>query len=355
MSALRRRLLQAEATWWMSRILLSNLSIWTMLMGWVAAGPRLDSAHVARLLALYAAFALAGGALFVVNDLMDVEGDKVTAPYLPLPSGLLSRNEARASVAVYFASALIFLYLACARFGLFVTCLAIIVVAAMGSMGYSRYKKEGIVASVLVAVPQTIIPAVIGWLVAGGGSAWRLVAVLSYAVFAGVSNNVLAALRDVDLDASVGNRTLPVRIGAPAAFRLIANLAFAALAVVVVLAATINSGAWAWPFAVIAGVVLWQGYRLAAARFAQPHRGRRQRMDDLRLFKTGEYVRHAAMVAVFNPVVAIVAFAYLLGGFMIGYRVYHRRLTSGAIRDAMDRLPAASGAGVNDQFSAPTG
>ena len=45
------------------------------------------------------------------------------------------------------------------------------------------------------------------------------------------------------------------------------------------------------------------------------------------------------MVAVFNPVVAIVAFAYLLSDFVIGYRVYHRRLTGGAIRDAMDRLP----------------
>ena len=341
MSVLRRGLLRVEAAWWMSRILLSNLSIWTMLMGWMAVGPRLDSAHVARLLALYAVFALAGGALFIVNDLMDVEGDKVTAPYLPLPSGLLSRKVAWVSVAVYFAGALIFLYLACARFGLFVTCLAVLVVAVMGSMGYSKYKKEGIVASVLAAVPQAIIPAVIGWLVAGGGPAWRLVAVLSYGVFAGVSNNILAALRDVDLDASIGNRTLPVRIGAPAAFRQAANLAFAALAVVVVLAATVRGGAWAWLFTVIAGVVLWQGYRLAAARFAQLQRGRRQRMGDLRLFKTGEYVRHAAMVAVFNPVVAIVAFAYLLSGFVIGYRLYHRRLTGGAIRDAMDRLLVA--------------
>jgi 4-hydroxybenzoate polyprenyltransferase len=331
-------MLRVEAAWWMSRILLSNLPAWSMLAGWMATGPRLDGSHVTQLLALYVAIALAGGAAFVINDLMDVEGDKVTAPYLPLPSGLLSRKVAWTLVAVYLAGALIFLYLACDGVGSFLICLLVIVVSAMGAMGYCRYKKDGIVASVIVTVPQTIAPAVIGWVAAGGGPAWRLVAVLGYAVLAGVSNNIIAALRDVDLDATVGNRTLPVRIGAPAAYRRAAQLAFAALAVVIVLAATIHGGVWAWPFVAVAGGVLWWAYRRGAARFAQPERGRRQRMADLRLFKTGEYVRHAAIVAVFNPVVAIVALVYLLGGFMIGYWVYHHRLTDGTIHGAMERL-----------------
>lgn len=341
MSVLRRGMLRIEAAWWMPRILLSNLHIWMMLMGWMATGPRLSGSHVAELLALYVSIALAGGALFIINDLMDVEGDKVTAPYLPLPSGLLSRNAAWASLGVYLTGALVFLYLACDGVGSFITCLLVIVVSIVGAMGYSRYKKDGIVASIVVSVPQTILPAVVGWIVAGGGPAWRLVAVLAYSLLAGVSNNIIAALRDVDLDASVGNKTLPVRIGATAAFRQAARLAFAALGTVIVLAATIRAGFWAWPFVAIAGGVLWTAYRFGAPRFAQPQRGRRQRLADLRLFKTGEYVRHAAMVAVFNPVVAIVALVYLLGGFMIGYRVYHRRLTDGAIRRALERLTEA--------------
>jgi len=50
-----------------------------------------------------------------------------------------------------------------------------------------------------------------------------------------------------------------------------------------------------------------------------------------------------------------VALAYLLGGFMIGYRVYHRRLTSGAIRDAIEQLTMPEVAPVSDMDMSSSG
>ena len=92
LTGVRHGLLRVEAGWWMSRTFLSNLATWAAVIGWVVADPDLGS--WGRMLALVVAIIALNGAMFIVNDILDADGDKVTAPYLPLPSGLLSLRQA---------------------------------------------------------------------------------------------------------------------------------------------------------------------------------------------------------------------------------------------------------------------
>jgi 4-hydroxybenzoate polyprenyltransferase len=334
-SAPRRALVKAESAWWMSRVLLSNLGGWTATMGWVAANP--DAHSLPRLVALYIAITLAGGAVFVVNDILDAEGDAVTAPYLPIPAGLVTVREARALLGAFLVGASLALYLAGGGLARFAVAAGLIIGGFVLVLLYSKVKSEGLLASVVVTIPQTVVPAAVGWVVADGGARWRLIALLVYCVLAGVSNNVLAALRDVDRDGAVGNRTLPVRKGAPAAFRFAALLGVLALIPVALLAVDGERGQWAWPFVGAAVAVIAFCYRPLLRKFAEPERGRTQRLKDLQVYKFAEYLRHTAAVAAFNPVIAVVVGVLFYTGLHGGYVLYRRRLVSGALRRSWDR------------------
>jgi 4-hydroxybenzoate polyprenyltransferase len=334
MSAVRRLLLQAEAAWWMTRIYLSNINIWPVFMGWAAAqayGHRTGAGPLV-LLALYVAFA--GGALFIVNDILDADGDQVTAPYLPLPSGLLTMRQSWAWAGAYLAAGIAALYLAAGAPGRFALSLGITVAGVLAAMAYSKVKEDGFIASIIVTIPQTL-PAVIAWLLAGSGPLWALGVVVAYCVLACISNNILAALRDVDLDGEVDNRTLPVRIGGAPAFRLAARIAFTALGPIAVLCVAAPHGWWAAPVGLVAAAILGGACRRTLTTFEETGRGRVQRMKDLKTFKLGEYVRHAAVVAAFDPTLALVAGVLMYASLYFGHRVYTRRLINGDIRRAL--------------------
>lgn len=332
---LRRAALHTEALWWMTRIHLSNINIWPAVFGGIVATHPLRTTTMIELV-LYAASA--GGALFIVNDILDAKGDQVTAPYLPLPSGLVSIRQAWAGAAGFFLVGVIALVLACgsaARFGE----AAGLTLATVGlSMAYSKVKDEGVVASLVISIPQTV-PAVIGWRLAGGGRAWALVLVMASHVIACVCNNILAALRDVDLDPVVGNRTLPVRIGAAAAFRLAAATAYVAVAPILVLGLLVPGGWHGLAMAGAALVVLAASRRRTLAAFTQPGRGRVQRMADMRTFKLGVYLLHVAVAACFSLPAAVVAGALLYLMLRCGGWIYSRRLIGGGLRRSLGRVP----------------
>jgi 4-hydroxybenzoate polyprenyltransferase len=328
MRTVRLLALKVEAAWWMTRIYLSNMNIWPVFMGWVVADPHPGTWSLTWL-ALYVA--TAGGALFIVNDILDADGDQITAPYLPLPSGLLTVGEAWAWAAAYFSAALLALFIACGgivRAGL---ALGLTVAAVVFSMAYSKVKDDGVVASFVITVPQAI-PAVVGWYLAGHEHGWWLVGVLAYLLLACVSNNILAALRDVDLDPVVGNMTLPVRIGAVPAFRLAARVASLAFVPILLLAAVVPGGWWGLVVAVPAAALIARSYRRTLVAFGEPDRGRLRRMADMRQIKLGEYVRHTALAAVFSVQVALAAGVAMQAMLYIGALVYARRVIRGGLR-----------------------
>ncbi|MGH3937704.1 MAG: UbiA family prenyltransferase [Pseudonocardiaceae bacterium] len=334
----RRGLLKCEAVWWMSRTLLTNLATWTMVMGWVVADPELD--HGLRLAALYVAIVGMNGALFMINDILDAEGDAVTAPYLPLPSGLLTLRQTWIAVGVTAVAAIGSLALASGSTARFGVNLGLVLSGIVLSMVYSKVKDHGLLGSITVAVPQSL-PAVIAWVAAGGGAVGSLLLVLAYCLLASVSNNILAGLRDIDRDPEAGNRTLAVRIGAPAAFRVAAILGFTGMVPVVMLAMTVDSGWWAAPYLVVAAGIHALCYPRLIRCFAKPERGRTQRLADLRLFKLGEYVRHSAVVAAFNPIAGLVTGVFLYTCLRGGYTMYNRRLVNGRISRSLTGLAAS--------------
>ncbi|MGW2279225.1 UbiA family prenyltransferase [Streptomyces sp. NPDC001770] len=326
----------------MTRIYLSNINVWPVVMGWYAADPSGRPA-LWHLIALCGYVAFAGGALFIVNDILDADGDATTAPYLPLPAKLLTTRQSWSWAGVYLVAGLLCLALASGSALRLATGLGITVAGVVASMAYSKVKEDGIIASLMMTVPQTL-PGVIAWLLAGRGPVWQLLLVIAYCMCACVSNNILAALRDVDLDGEVGNLTLAVRMGGPAAFRLASGIAFAGLVPVVALAVLVEDGWWALPFAAVAAALMASCRRRTLRHFETPGRGRVQRMKDMKQFKFGEYVRHAAVAAAFAPVAATVAGVVMYASLYFGHRLYTRRLIQGGIRSALDRL-AASGAG----------
>ena len=333
-TAVRGALLRAETAWWMTRIYLSNINIWPVLMGWAAARSSGGGGGLVPLVLLCLFVALAGGALFIVNDILDADGDRTTAPYLPLPAGLLTVRQSWAWAGAYLMGALVALYLAAGTAGRFAVALGVTVAGVLAAMVYSKVKDDGLIASVMVTVPQTL-PAVIAWWLAGATAGWALAVVLAYCVLACISNNIMAALRDVDLDGEVDNRTLPVRVGGAAAFRLAARIALLALVPVAVAGVAAPQGWAAVPFGLAAAGVLAGTYRRTLATFEEPGRGRVRRMKDLRGFKFGEYLRHAALVAAFDPVLALVAGVLMYASLFFGHKVYTRRLIDGGIRRSL--------------------
>ncbi|MCU1644936.1 MAG: hypothetical protein JWN03_5211 [Nocardia sp.] len=321
----------------MTRIHLSNINIWPAFMGWAAAeatGPGGNAPRDIVLLALFCA--LSGGSLFIVNDILDEEGDHVTAPYLPLPAGIITRKASWAWAAVYLIAAFVVLGFAAHTVPRFMLALGIMLGAVVASVAYSKVKDDGIVASVMVTIPQTV-PAVIAWIFASGGAWWALASIICYCVLACISNNILAALRDVDLDASVGNMTVAIRLGAPAAYRLAAMLGFASAIPVVV--SGIVHGTWWWlPFEVFGLGVMAANYGSTYRAMCEPDRGRLTRMADMKRFKSGEFWRHAGMVAVFSPVTALIAGAVMFTLLRGGGRVYVKRVVGGGIRRQQQAL-----------------
>jgi 4-hydroxybenzoate polyprenyltransferase len=331
LTGVRHGLLRVEAAWWMSRTFLSNLATWAAVIGWAVADPHLGS--WGRMLALVVGIIALNGAMFIVNDILDADGDVVTAPYLPLPSGLLSLRQAWVAMGAGLLIAVVCVAEAGRTSGRLAVAAGLLVLGVILSAAYSKVKDFGIWGSLTVALPQSV-PAAAAWVLAGGGPTDQALLVLAYLLLASVSNNILAALRDVEKDPEAGYRTLAVRIGAPGAFRAAAFTGFAALVPVAVLA-VIRPGWWGLAFAGAGAVIHLFCYPRLLANFADPERGRTQRLADQRLWKLGEYVKHSSVIAAFNPIAGLVAGVVLYACLRGGYRVYNARLVRGGIRRSL--------------------
>src|SRR6266705_2789662 len=85
---------QLEGAFWMMRpqSLFSQVPIalaaWSIGRGGLVAT---EIRHVLFLIVFLMAFQ---AAMFVVNDLYDADSDKVSAPYMPIPSGVVTRSAA---------------------------------------------------------------------------------------------------------------------------------------------------------------------------------------------------------------------------------------------------------------------
>ncbi len=158
-----------------------------------------------------------------LNQISDIENDRVNCPHRPLPSGRLSLRNARTFAAITFAVAF-FLAWFIAPDGhrhLF----WLVIGAAVGTAIYSappaRTKRLGIFANVTISLPRGLLLRLAGWSLVASvwyAEAWFLGFV--FMVFT-IGAATTKDFSDVAGDRAAGCLTLPVRYGARSAARII--------------------------------------------------------------------------------------------------------------------------------------
>jgi 4-hydroxybenzoate polyprenyltransferase len=164
-----------------------------------------------KLLAAVASALLLTGASNGVNQIADVETDRVNRPERPLPSGAMSPGEAIRLVAALFVAALA---LAALVDGAYLACVALTIPTTSAySLPPLRTKRIPFLANATIALPRGLLLVVAGWAVGGGAArteAWVLGALMWAYVFGASTTKDFA---DTAGDRKTGCVTLPILWG----------------------------------------------------------------------------------------------------------------------------------------------
>ncbi len=223
----------------------------TALIGYLVATGTLTPPTL--LLAVAVALITAAGN--VINDVYDVEIDRINRPDRPIPSGSISLSGAKAYAVTLFIGGLAAAALTTAL------CLAIALANSVILIAYAvRLKRTPGVGNVAVAY-LTASVFLFGGAFAGIEGLVQNLALAAITFLATIAREVLKDAEDVDGDAAGGARTLPMIIGV----RGTGVLAFAC-ACGAVAASLVPSGDWWGPFylaaiAVVDAVILFGAAR----------------------------------------------------------------------------------------------
>lgn len=144
-----------------------------------------------------------------VNDVYDLEVDRINRPDRPIPSGRVSAEEASRLSYVVLALGLV-----CSLLSLIPLAVAIAAAYAFLSWLYnSRAKKTGLAGNLIVA-SSLAIPFIYGGAVSGGSIGGSLLLMMALtAFFSGVGREVVKAMADVDGDAKRNVNSIARRRG----------------------------------------------------------------------------------------------------------------------------------------------
>lgn len=176
--------------------------VWTLdLVGYTLIG------------ALMAAILNAGNN--ALNQIYDLEIDRVNKPQRPLPSGRLSMHEAWVFTCITYALALLLAWFVAP--GGRHECFWIVVVATVATFIYScpplRTKQRGIWANVTIAIPRGVLLKVAGWScvkTVAGVEPWFIGSIFGLFLLGASTTKDFA---DMEGDARGGCRTLPIVYG----------------------------------------------------------------------------------------------------------------------------------------------
>jgi 4-hydroxybenzoate polyprenyltransferase len=321
---LRYRLLRLEGAWWMMRV-----SIWMAIMA--PAGSLAARHWPSPLEAAAAALAtvLAGGLAVVINDILDRGKDEVTAPELPLPSGLVTLSQALTFAAFLVAVTIGLWGLASTSLLGFALALVVSGIAGMLVVLYSFVKPFGIVGPLVGGCAYATIP-VAAWFAAGWGAGqYSIVTVIVYAILIGTGGIIHAAIRDVDSDAEVGNRTVAVRLGAERALDLGTFFYVCSCGCIIWTGLETSDVLAGVTLTVVAVAAVLEAHRIAKRRQVEGGTaGRVMRVRALRPATLSRLFCHVALIALISPLLALtiaVLAAALLPLQISGYRsrIYH--------------------------------
>jgi 4-hydroxybenzoate polyprenyltransferase len=158
-----------------------------------------------------------------LNQIYDLEIDRINKPKRPLPSGRLSLKKAWTFTLVTYVVALVLAWFV--EPGARHECFWIVVVATVITVLYSappfRTKRLGIWANVTIAIPRGVLLKVAGWSAVKtiiGGEPWFIGAIFGLFLLGASTTKDFA---DMEGDARGGCRTLPIMYGVDRAARLI--------------------------------------------------------------------------------------------------------------------------------------
>jgi geranylgeranylglycerol-phosphate geranylgeranyltransferase len=166
--------------------------------------------------AMAAALNAASNAL---NQIYDLEVDRVNKPRRPLPSGRLSIGEAWVATGILGAFAL------CLAWAVNLQCFLLAAAAAVFTTAYSapplRTKARGVWANITIAIPRGVLLKVAGWSCVKSvlsPEPWYIGMIFGLFLLGATSTKDFA---DIEGDRAGGCRTLPVRYGVRTAARMI--------------------------------------------------------------------------------------------------------------------------------------
>jgi 4-hydroxybenzoate polyprenyltransferase len=202
------------------------------IVAWFAVPhERLGDARVlfANLILGAVAAALLNAASNALNQVYDLDIDRVNKPDRPLPSGAISTRGALAFSAATALGALVLAAL-CSSFTGRPDVLLLFIAASVFSVLYSappaRMKMRGWLANATVAIPRGVLLKVAGWSLASSMlsvEAWYIGLIMGLFLFGATTTKDFS---DITGDAMYGVRTLPVVYGPDRAARYIAPFLF---------------------------------------------------------------------------------------------------------------------------------
>ena len=159
-----------------------------------------------------------------INQIYDLDIDRVNKPKRPLPAGLLGRGEAWAFSLVSFSAAWLLAWLASPDGRR--ECFWIVVFTTFLCWAYSApplwTKRRGFLANITIAVPRGLLLKVAGWSTVKtilGLEPWYIGAIFALFLLGAASTKDFA---DIEGDRAGGCRTLPIAYGLKAAAWIIA-------------------------------------------------------------------------------------------------------------------------------------
>lgn len=333
-----RMLLRLEGCLWLFRQSTYMLAL-VALPAWLVAAP---SAQPVRLVAMLLAIALFGGLVQVVNDVLDREADAVTAPYLPLPSGLVTVPQAVATAVVTGMLVVAALGVAAEtliRFGVAAGCLVGVLLILIA---YSTLKRFTLLGPLAHGVMTALVGAS-AWQAAGGGQGRDAALVLGFVLVLGVANNLHSGLRDIDRDGVVGNRTFAVRMGGRRTLLAVAGLDLAGATLLVPLAVGRETLPVMLPLLLVGIGWRWWALRGLLPRIERAGLTRAERLAGLTNVTLSRLVTTVLATVALAPLLALVVTAVMAGVMVLLMRGYGRRVIGGGLRAALDAsMPTSS-------------
>ena len=193
----------------------------------------------------------------ILNDVFDIETDRINAPHRPLPAGLVTVREV-VSLSVFVTALGLTAALLISIAALVVALLAWVV----GFLYNGRFKKAGLFGNLMVSISVGMT------FIFGGvsvGKPFELVVWLfaALAFLINLGEEIAADAMDLEGDRETGSRSLPVAIGREPALRVSATI-FLAACLIAVLPFFLGWLGWAYaiPFVLMDAVVLYSTVKL---------------------------------------------------------------------------------------------